>query len=363
MLLAALKTVKRKLPTSSGMLALPAMPALVYILPFLLSVSESGILRQLFEVMWCAGTKAAWTWTSAPMPLLLVCPWLVKSSLTRDSILCSAWMTTNLATLMCSRGCGATQYALPRPFSGLWLCAGCQGMGGNNRNSILACNPNLVRSIVFLSTSMPRVRARACWQHMHVHGLPTQIVDCDDCDEQSFMSFSELLEKLRALFILCMIGNFKGLVRACIWLAVVPVGPCMDGMGPQQQHLMGFRDRAGCSDVQVMGVIINEALPLLYSNAMAGHVDFSTRDCVFEHRANATSMFIDVLTDRGFKVSYKRIDDGGEAVRVDTQTGAVHRSFSRPVHSFRISFPGGNVRESLANTGYVPLAERRCVSS
>lgn len=109
-----------------------------------------------------------------------------------------------------------------------------------------------------------------------------------------------------------------------------------------------------------MSVIINEALPLLYSNAMAGHVDFSTKNCVFDHQPNATDMLIDVLTDRGFKVSYTRKDEGGEAVRVDTQTGAVHRSFSRAVHSFRISFPGGNVRESNASTGHAPLAEMRC---
>lgn len=112
--------------------------------------------------------------------------------------------------------------------------------------------------------------------------------------------------------------------------------------------------------VQVMAVIINEALPLLYANAMAGHVEFSTTNCVFERHSNASGMFVDVLTDRGFKVSHKRKIVGGDAVRVDPKTGTVHQSPSTPQHSFRISFQGGNVRESNMHMGHVPLTEMRC---
>lgn len=118
--------------------------------------------------------------------------------------------------------------------------------------------------------------------------------------------------------------------------------------------------------MQVMTVIINEALPLLYSNAMAGHLEFSTKNCVFETSSNASDMFIDVLTDRGFKVSFTRREVEGYPVRVDPQTGAVQRSSTVPLHSFRISFPGGNVRESNASTTHVPLGEKRyafCVCS
>jgi hypothetical protein len=112
--------------------------------------------------------------------------------------------------------------------------------------------------------------------------------------------------------------------------------------------------------VQVMSCIINEALPLLYMNAMSGHVEFSTTNCVFERNPNAVDMFIDVLTDRGFKVSHGSRDIGGDPVRVDTQTGVVHRTNTVPVHVFRISFGGGNVRESLASAGNAPFGEPRC---
>jgi hypothetical protein len=110
---------------------------------------------------------------------------------------------------------------------------------------------------------------------------------------------------------------------------------------------------------QVVSVIIKEALPRLYSNAMSGHLEFSTTNCVFERHPNAVDMFIDVLTDRGFQVSHRSRDIGGDPVRVDTQTGAVHRTKSMLMQSFRISFAGGNVRESNASAGHAPFGEPR----
>jgi hypothetical protein len=110
-----------------------------------------------------------------------------------------------------------------------------------------------------------------------------------------------------------------------------------------------------------MTVIIDEALPLLYSNALAGRMDFSTTNSVFGSHPHAKDMFIDVLTDRGFRVSHSTRTAGGEPVRIDTHTGAVRRSNPVPVYHFRIVFPGGNVRERSSIPGEASQSEMRCV--
>lgn len=95
--------------------------------------------------------------------------------------------------------------------------------------------------------------------------------------------------------------------------------------------------------VQVLSILYEETLPQICSNAMAGFVEFTSKDDVFEKEYGSCDMFIDVLTDRGFSVSYMR-RIAPVPVRIDAATGEVHtRRFV--THVFRIQFPGGTVRD------------------
>lgn len=95
--------------------------------------------------------------------------------------------------------------------------------------------------------------------------------------------------------------------------------------------------------VQVLSILYEETLPQICSNAMAGFVEFTSKDDVFEKQYGSCDMFIDVLTDRGFSVSYMR-RVAPIPVRIDTTAGEVYsRRFI--THVFRIQFPGGTVRD------------------
>lgn len=120
--------------------------------------------------------------------------------------------------------------------------------------------------------------------------------------------------------------------------------------------------------VQVLSILHEETLPQICSNAMAGFVEFTSKDDVFEKQYGSCDMFIDVLTDRGFGVSYTR-RVSPVPVRIDSATGAV---FSRRfiTHAFRIQFPGGTVRDvrniqtqlSSKCVPPTPPSDRRCES-
>lgn len=95
--------------------------------------------------------------------------------------------------------------------------------------------------------------------------------------------------------------------------------------------------------MQVLSILYEETLPQICSNAMAGFVEFTSKDDVFEKEYGSCDMFIDVLTDRGFSVSYMR-RVVPIPVRIDNTAGEVYsRRFI--THVFRIQFPGGTVRD------------------
>eukprot|EP00892_Ulva_mutabilis_P001962 jgi/Ulvmu1/11767/UM008_0181.1 len=114
-----------------------------------------------------------------------------------------------------------------------------------------------------------------------------------------------------------------------------------------RQHLIQRLDEYQLSQTEtfhkVLSILYEETLPRICSNAMAGFVEFTSKDDVFEKQYGSCDMFIDVLTDRGFSVSYMRRVTP-VPVRIDAATGEVHTRRSI-THCFRIQFPGGTVRD------------------
>lgn len=102
---------------------------------------------------------------------------------------------------------------------------------------------------------------------------------------------------------------------------------------------------------RVMGVLDAEVLPLLKRCALAGHAEWRTRSPLFSS-AVAQKILIDVLTDRGFAVSYTP-REVVTPVRVDLTTGAIE-SERVVIHAFRLSFERAGVREAAAMM--IPLA-------
>lgn len=87
-------------------------------------------------------------------------------------------------------------------------------------------------------------------------------------------------------------------------------------------------------------------VPEIQRNAMAGFVQWHAAPstaALFERSALAVDIVIDVLTDRGFSVSHERRIES-IPTRFDAATGDIHcRRFAW--HVFRITFPGGTVRD------------------
>jgi hypothetical protein len=92
-----------------------------------------------------------------------------------------------------------------------------------------------------------------------------------------------------------------------------------------------------------MDFLVQRTVPHLYKVAMSGFLELETKDSIFEKDSMAVRMLIDILTDRGFAASYiRRVDL--LPVRIDMQTGEIYtRRLAN--HVFRITFPGGTVRD------------------
>ena len=92
-----------------------------------------------------------------------------------------------------------------------------------------------------------------------------------------------------------------------------------------------------------MDTIRARVQPQLYKVAMSGFLEYESTEALFEKNHVAVDILIDVLTDRGFSVSYRR-KLLPVPTRVDLRTGDVH-AVRMWTHAFRITFPGGSVRD------------------
>lgn len=108
--------------------------------------------------------------------------------------------------------------------------------------------------------------------------------------------------------------------------------------------------------MQVLEEIRGKVTPLLYKVAMSGFLEFDTTAPLFEEDV-AVDILIDVLTDRGFGVSYRR-HLLSVPFKVDLQTGDISTRRACQ-HRFHITFPGGSVRDVQHMHS---SASQRCVS-
>lgn len=77
--------------------------------------------------------------------------------------------------------------------------------------------------------------------------------------------------------------------------------------------------------------------------SLAGHAEWFSTHRLFHEHPVAVDMVIDILSDRGFLVSY-RPDTRQVPARVDLRTGEVVLA-SEPFHYFRIEFESERLRE------------------
>ena len=122
-----------------------------------------------------------------------------------------------------------------------------------------------------------------------------------------------------------------------------------------RQALVASLDRAHARHSKIFGRVLQEidleVLPLLKRCALAGHAEWRTRSSLFASPV-ACKILIDVLTDRGFAVSYTP-REVITPVKVDLTTGAIE-SERVVIHAFRLSFERASVREAAATA--LPLA-------
>lgn len=94
---------------------------------------------------------------------------------------------------------------------------------------------------------------------------------------------------------------------------------------------------------KVITIIDQEVLPILKRSGMTGEAVFTTDHSLFSSQPIAVDILIDVLSDRGFHVSY--IPDVTRIpVKIDKQTGDIyHQTFV--AHGFKIRFAVQSVRD------------------
>jgi len=102
---------------------------------------------------------------------------------------------------------------------------------------------------------------------------------------------------------------------------------------------------------QVMSVLHEEVMPLLWRNSLAGHAEYETCAELWADTPVAVDMLVDVLSDRGFGVAYKATVHQ-RPVRVDMTTGEIITE-EAVQHKFRIQFDRSVVRrvKSSFSTG------------
>jgi adenylate kinase len=122
-----------------------------------------------------------------------------------------------------------------------------------------------------------------------------------------------------------------------------------------RQALVASLDRAHARHTRlfsrVVGVLEAEVLPLLKRCALAGHAEWTTPNPLFAAPL-AQKILIDVLTDRGFAVSYTARETT-TPVKVDLRSGAIE-SDHRVLHCFRLAFERAAVRDPTATALPLP---------
>lgn len=94
---------------------------------------------------------------------------------------------------------------------------------------------------------------------------------------------------------------------------------------------------------QVIAVIDAEVFPVLQQNTLAGHAEYVTQSSFFTLNPVCVSMLIDILTDRGYQVSYVR-EEVAVPNHIDMATGKIVLR-REPVHRFRVGFESQGVRQ------------------
>ncbi|KDD72358.1 hypothetical protein H632_c3460p0, partial [Helicosporidium sp. ATCC 50920] len=96
--------------------------------------------------------------------------------------------------------------------------------------------------------------------------------------------------------------------------------------------------------VSATRLVSQEIVPLLSRFSLAGHVIFRSRDPLLAQHPAATTMVVDILSDRGFAASYS-LERQPRPLRVDLSTGEILMDQADQVHVFRITFDKDNVRD------------------
>lgn len=93
----------------------------------------------------------------------------------------------------------------------------------------------------------------------------------------------------------------------------------------------------------VLVCIDDEIIPMVKRCSLAGHAEFITANAIFHEAPVAVDMVVDVLSDRGFSVSY-RPDFKVIPHKVDLKTGEIE-SRTEYQHRFRIEFDSERLRD------------------
>lgn len=94
---------------------------------------------------------------------------------------------------------------------------------------------------------------------------------------------------------------------------------------------------------KVIQIIDDHVLPILRRSGMAGEATFVTRNSIFWTRPSTVDILTDVLSDRGYHVSY-RPQIVQLPVRVNLQTGEIEHQ-QMVTHFFKIKFAVTSVRD------------------
>jgi hypothetical protein len=95
---------------------------------------------------------------------------------------------------------------------------------------------------------------------------------------------------------------------------------------------------------RVLGVLQAQVLPLLQQGALSGSAEWVTQEALFTQHPVCVDMLLDVLSDRGFKVTYCR-EAALVPVSMDRTTGNITVR-SQPQHRFRFWLQQAGEREA-----------------
>ncbi|GMH36998.1 hypothetical protein BSKO_04871 [Bryopsis sp. KO-2023] len=100
---------------------------------------------------------------------------------------------------------------------------------------------------------------------------------------------------------------------------------------------------------KVIALVEDAVLPILRRCGMAGEAVYHTYDELFTEQPLAIDVFVDVLTDRGFHVSYQQTEER-TPMKIDLTTGEVHSDVAI-LHRFKMTFEVSCVRDTGGDVG------------